>query len=115
MESYVSFFQTLYQNFNDRRIDLVLSQLDKDVIWANGMEGGFEHGRDAVEAYWTRQFKMVSSKVEPVSIVPDDRIVNIQVHQVVHDMEGKLLADEMVQHRFHLNGNTIVKFEIVKA
>lgn len=112
MESYKAFFKALYQNFNERKIEQVLSQVDEQVVWANGMDGGFEYGRDAVRSYWTRQFKMVSSRVEPLAIERENDIVNVQVHQVVHDTEGKLLADEVVEHRFHLSGNVIVKFEI---
>ena len=28
--------------------------MHKDVIWANGMEGGHVHGRDQVRSYWTQ-------------------------------------------------------------
>jgi hypothetical protein len=31
------------------------------------MDGGHVHGREAVRAYWTRQWTMVSPHVEPVS------------------------------------------------
>ena len=33
-------FKTLYQNFNDRKIDLVINEMTDDVQWANGMDGG---------------------------------------------------------------------------
>lgn len=31
---------------------------------------------------------------------------------VVHDLEGNLLADEMVSHYFHFRDNEIVEFDI---
>jgi len=56
----------LYQNFNDRRIDPVISKMTNDVQWANGMDGGYLYGHKEVENYWKRQFTMVSSNVTPL-------------------------------------------------
>ncbi|MDQ2842107.1 MAG: nuclear transport factor 2 family protein, partial [Acidobacteriota bacterium] len=46
----------LYAAFNARNIDAVLPALHPDVDWPNGWEGGRMRGRDAVRAYWTRQW-----------------------------------------------------------
>ena len=112
MEDPENFFQDLYKNFNDRKIDLVISKMTGDVKWANGMDGGYVHGHDAVKDYWTRQFTMVSSNVSPLEIEAGNDIVKIKVHQVVHDLNGNLLADELVYHLFHLQENKISAFEI---
>ena len=47
--------------FNARDIDGVLTVLTDDVAWANGMDGGYVHGREAVRAYWTRQWTIDQS------------------------------------------------------
>jgi 23S rRNA U2552 (ribose-2'-O)-methylase RlmE/FtsJ len=107
-----NFFQDLYKNFNDRKIDLVISNMTDNVKWANGMDGGYVYGHDAVKGYWTRQFTMVSSNVSPLEIEVGNDIVKIKVHQVVHDLNGNLLADELVYHLFHLRENKIAAFEI---
>jgi catechol 2,3-dioxygenase-like lactoylglutathione lyase family enzyme len=107
-----NFFQELYNNFNDRKIDLVISYMTDDVKWANGMDGGYVYGHDAVKDYWTRQFTMVSSTVTPLEIENENEIFKIKVHQVVHDLNGNLLADEFVFHFFHLRGNKIALFDI---
>ena len=112
MEDPENFFQDIYKNFNDRKIDLVISKMTGDVKWANGMDGGYVHGHDAVKDYWTRQFTTVSSKVSPLEIEAGKDIVKIKVHQVVHDLNGNLLADELVYHLFHLQENKIAVFEI---
>lgn len=112
MNDPVSFFQSLYGYFNAREIDSVLPHLSKDVKWANGMDGGFVYGRDQVKAYWTRQFKEVNSRVYPIDIKPQDTKIVIRVHQVVQDLEGKLLSDQMVDHVFELDGDKIVSFKI---
>jgi hypothetical protein len=112
MNSANNFFHELYRNFNDRKIDLVISQMTDDVKWANGMEGGYVYGHKGVREYWTRQFTLVSSNVTPLEINMENGIVKIKVHQVVHDLNGKLLADETVFHIFHLMDNKIREFNI---
>lgn len=114
MENLNSFFQTLYQNFNDRKIDLVIENMTEDIKWANGMEGGYVYGHDDVREYWTRQFAMVSSNVTPIEIENNNGVVKIKVHQVVHDLDKKLLADEIVEHFFHLQNDKIAAFNIGK-
>jgi hypothetical protein len=112
MDNLKDLFRELYKNFNDRKIDLVISNIADNVIWANGMDGGFVYGHDAVKDYWTRQFTMVSSNVTPLEIETENGTVKIKVHQVVHDLNGNLLADEFVFHFFHLQENKIARFEI---
>ena len=112
MDSLNNFFHELYRNFDERKIDLVISQMTEDIKWANGMEGGYVYGHDGVREYWTRQFKQISSNVTPTEISEENGIVKIKVHQVVHDLNGKLLADETVYHFFHLRNNKIFQFDI---
>jgi len=112
MEYPEKFFHELYRNFNDRKIELVISNMTDNVKWANGMDGGYVYGRAAVRDYWTRQFAMVSSNVTPLEIKTDKGVIKIKVHQVVYDLKGDLLADEFVYHFFHLQGNKIAVFEI---
>jgi hypothetical protein len=70
----------------------VLIALTDDVAWANGMDGGHVHGREAVREYWTRQWTMVSPHVEPVGFhrTADGAII-AEVRQSVRDLEGKPL------------------------
>ena len=69
MDNDVELLKRLYDRFNSRDIDGVLAALADDVAWANGMDGGHVHGREAVREYWTRQWSMVSPHVEPVSFI----------------------------------------------
>ena len=66
MDDDVKVLERIYVRFNARDIDGVLAVLADDVAWANGMDGGHVHGREAVREYWTRQWAMVSPHVEPV-------------------------------------------------
>ena len=112
MDKLDDLFRELYKHFNNRKIDLVISKMTDHVKWANGMDGGFVYGHDAVRNYWTRQFTLVSSNVTPLEIETENGLIKIKVHQVVHDMNGNLLADEFVYHFFHLREDKIAVFEI---
>jgi len=112
MDNPDDFFRQLYKHFNDRKIDLVISKMTANVKWANGMDGGFVYGQDAVRDYWTKQFTLISSNVTPLEIETDNGIVKIKVHQVVHSQDGKFLADETVYHYFKMNDNKIAEFTI---
>jgi hypothetical protein len=112
MENLNQYFETLYDNFNQRNIELVINNMARDVKWANGMEGGYVNGHQGVREYWTKQFKMVSSKVTPLEISEENDEVRIKVRQVVHDLEGNLLGDDLVTHVFKLEGERIIQFDI---
>jgi hypothetical protein len=87
--------------------------MHRDVEWPNGMEGGYVHGHDGVRDYWTRQWRLIDAHVEPLQFATDDtgRIV-IDVHQVVRDRTGAVLADQMVQHAYRVEGGLIRSMEI---
>src|SRR6267154_5502470 len=114
MENRKKYFLNIYENFNKRNIDFVISYMTSEVKWANGMEGGFVYGHKGVREYWTRQFKLVSSTVTPLDVKENNGKFIIKVHQVVHDRDGKLPADDTVTHIFTLDGNKIAQFDIEK-
>jgi ketosteroid isomerase-like protein len=106
----------VYDRFNARDLETVLAAMHEDVMWANGMEGGHVHGRDGVRSYWTRQWGMIDPHVEPVAFSRgDEGQIIVEVHQVVHDLEGKLLADKMVGHLFRIENGLIRRFDIRDA
>jgi ketosteroid isomerase-like protein len=102
-----------YEAFNVRDIEGALALMHPDVDWPNGMEGGRERGHDAVRAYWTRQFGVIDSNVEPVGFeVDDDGRVVVDVHQVVRDLEGALLSDSRVRHAYTFRDGLVVRMDI---
>jgi hypothetical protein len=105
--------ERLYDRFNARDMDSVISMMHPDVLWANGMEGGHVNGRDAVRAYWTRQWAVIDPHVEPVDFLtgPDKAII-VQVHQTVRDREGTLISDRMVGHVFSIEDGLVTRFDI---
>ena len=123
MDSDIEILKRIYDRFNSRDIDGVLAVLADDVAWANGMDGGHVHGREAVRDYWTRQWTMVSPHVEPIGFnrIADGTIV-AEVRQAVYDLEGKPLQgqmhglkDKMVEHVFHFRDGKVCRFDIHDA
>ena len=113
MESAERLLRRLYAAFNARDIDGALAGMQPDVDWPNGMEGGRELGHDAVRAYWTRQFGLIDSRVEPVGFAEDEegRVV-VDVDQVVRDLDGALLSEQRVQHVYTLRDGLIARMDI---
>ena len=105
-----------YEAFNARDVEAVLALMHPDVDWPNGMEGGRVRGHDEVRDYWTRQFGLIDSRVEPVGFETDaeGRVV-VDVHQVVRDSDGNLLSEGRVQHLYTIGDGLIERMEIVEA
>ncbi|MGB9415048.1 MAG: nuclear transport factor 2 family protein [Acidobacteriaceae bacterium] len=109
----VEFLKRVYNRFNARDMEAVLACLHENVMWANGMEGGHVQGRDGVRSYWTRQWAMVDPHVDPVGFSngPQGEVI-VEVHQVVHDLTGALLLDQMVGHIFMIEDGLVRRFDI---
>lgn len=123
MHDATAVLKQLYDRFNCRDIDGVLAALADDVVWANGMDGGHVVGHAAVQAYWTRQWSVVSPHVAPVAFrEAPDGVVIAEVRQTVLDLDGNPLEgqahglkDRTVEHVFHFNSGRIVRFDIAEA
>jgi hypothetical protein len=109
----VELLKRLYDRFNARDMETLLSAMQEDVIWANGMEGGHVHGREGVRLYWTRQWAMIDPHVEPLEFSrgPEGEVL-VEVHSIVRDLKGNLLADQRVGHAFRLENGLVQRFDI---
>ncbi len=105
----------VYRGFNARDIESVLAAMHPDVDWPNGWEGGRVHGRDAVRNYWTRQWSAINPRVEPLRFHTDDsnRTV-VDVHTVIRDKDGNIIADQIIQHIYVIEEGLIRSMEIRK-
>ena len=105
--------RSIYDSFNRRNIDAVLAKMAPDVDWPNGMEGGRVHGREAVRQYWLAQWSQINPIVEPQSFHADATgAIVVEVHQVIRDLAGLLLAERMVQHVYRIENGLIQSMEI---
>lgn len=109
----IDLLRAAYAAFNARDIDAALALMTADVAWPRAFKGGFVRGPEEVRAYWTEQWSEIDPHVEPLAFHPadDDRIL-VEVHQVVRDLAGALLADDRVGHRFTLEQGLIQGMEV---
>jgi limonene-1,2-epoxide hydrolase len=107
------FLQNLYDAFNKREIETIISAMHPDVKWANGFEGGFVHGRDSVREYWTNQLKVIQPELEILKYETDENNRHIiTVHEVVKDLNGNLLVDMTVRQIYTIENGLISLYEI---
>jgi hypothetical protein len=104
----VELLRAAYEAFNARDIDAALATMTPDVVWPKAFKGGFARGHLEVRAYWTEQWSEIDPYVEPASFYPEGagRIL-VDVHQVVRDLSGAVLADDHVGHRFTFESGLI--------
>ncbi|MEH2440838.1 nuclear transport factor 2 family protein [Nostoc sp.] len=109
----IELLRAAYAAFNARDIDAALALMTADVAWPKAFKGGFVRGSEEVRAYWTEQWSEINPHVEPVSFYSEEagRIL-VDVHQVVRDLDGAVLADEHVGHRFTLEHGLIQAMEV---
>lgn len=104
--------QNLYDAFNKREIEKIISMMAKDVKWANGMEGGYVDGRDNVREYWRRQFKVIEGELTPLKFEIEENSATVKLRQIVRDLQGNVLDDKTVEHIFTFENGLIKIFEI---
>ncbi len=103
----------LYDRFNARDMEAVLATMHRDVVWANGMEGGHVRGHDGVRDYWTRQWATIDSRVEPIGFsIGADGTTDVEVHLTARDLDGKMVFDKMGGHIFQIENGLIRRFDI---
>ena len=57
-----------YAAFNRRDIDAALALMTHDVSWPRASEGGKVIGKEAIRAYWTRQWSEFDPHVDPLDL-----------------------------------------------
>ncbi|MBI4779817.1 MAG: nuclear transport factor 2 family protein [Oscillatoriophycideae cyanobacterium NC_groundwater_1537_Pr4_S-0.65um_50_18] len=109
----IELLRAAYAAFNARDIDAALALMTPNVHWPKAFKGGFARGPEEVRAYWTEQWGEINPHVEPVAFhVEDAGQILVEVHQVVRDLAGAMLADEQVGHRFTLERGLIQAMEV---
>jgi hypothetical protein len=109
----IALLRAAYVAFNARDIDAALAIMTPDVSWPRAFKGGFVHGPEEIRAYWTEQWSEIDGRVEPVAFHPEDAgQILVDVHQVVRDLAGAVLADERVGHRFTFEHGLIKAMEV---
>ena len=102
-----------YVAFNNRDLEALMGTLHPGIDWANGVTGGRERGSRAVREYWRQQFRLMDSKVQPLSFTEDDRgRIVVNVRQVVHDNLGEPIANYQVKHVYTFRDGLIFRMDL---
>ena len=105
--------RSAYAAFNARDIDAALALMTPDVAWPRAFKGDFVRGPEAVRAYWTEQWSEINPHVGPVAFYPEGAArILVDVHQVVRDLAGAVVADQHVGHRFTIDHGLIQIMEV---
>jgi hypothetical protein len=113
MSSDTGLLERLYGRFNARDMEAALATMHRDVIWANGLEGGHVYGHDGVRNYWARQWATMDSRAEPNSFsMGEDGTFCVEVHLTARDLKGNLLFDTSGGHVFRIEDGLIRRFDI---
>lgn len=109
----IELLRAAYAAFNARDIDAALALMTPDVVWPRAFKGGFVQGAEAVRIYWTEQWSEIDPHVEPVTFhLEGSGQIWVEVHQVVRDLSGAVLADQQVGHRFTMQHGLIEAMEV---
>ena len=90
----------LYELHGKRDVEAALTMFTDDVEWPDVAGGRVLHGKDAVRAYWTKQFAEIDPHVEPSAIEVDGDTAVVTVAQTVRDLDGTLLHEGTVTHTY---------------
>ncbi len=111
----IQLLRAAYAAFNARDIDAAVVLMTADVTWPKAFKGGFVQGVEEIRAYWTEQWSEIDPHVEPTAFDQlDTATILVDVHQVVRDLQGALLADMHVGHRFTIAAGRIKGMEVVE-
>ena len=102
-----------YDAFNRHDMDAALEAMHPDVEWPNVMEGEMIRGREAVREYWSRQWSIVRSTVEPVEIVPCGERIAVRVRQTVRVLETGEEDVREVAHVYTMRDGATARMEVL--
>lgn len=101
----------MYETFStDEREPFMERCLAPEVDWPNVLDGVRLHGREAVRAYWARQFAAGHPLVRLEGLRPDadGEAVVATVRPGMRDTSGDRWAEETVEHVYRFDGDGLV-------
>ncbi len=102
-----------YSAFNRRKIDEALALMSETVDWPKASEGGRVVGKEEIRAYWTRQWAEFDPHVEPIEVTDREAgRTDVKVHQLVKNLKGGVLSDQVVLHVFKIANGLIERMDV---
>jgi hypothetical protein len=103
----------VYSAFNRRNIDDALMLMSENVDWPKASEDGRVVGKEEIRAYWTRQWAEFDPHVEPIEVTDREAgRTDVKVHQLVKNLKGDVLSDQVVLHVFSIANGLIERMDI---
>ncbi|QOV36300.1 nuclear transport factor 2 family protein [Streptomyces ferrugineus] len=114
----VALLRRMYEVFStDEREPFMQRCLAPDVDWPNVLDAVRLHGREAVRAYWARQFAAGHPLVRLEGLRPDSdgEAVVATVRPGMRDASGEQWARETVEHVYRFDADGLVARMDVRA
>jgi hypothetical protein len=108
----------MYEVFStDEREPFMQRCLAPEVDWPNVLDGVRLRGREAVRAYWARQFAAGHPlvRLEGLRLDADGEAVVATVRPGMRDASGERWAEETVEHVYRFGGEGLVTRMDVRA
>jgi hypothetical protein len=102
-----------YAAFNRRDVDGALALMSEHVSWPRASEGGRVEGKEAIRAYWTRQWQEFDPHVEPLEVSDrEEGKTEVRVHQLVKSLAGEVLSESEVWHVYTIANGLIERMDL---
>jgi hypothetical protein len=102
-----------YAAFNQRNMDAALALMSEEFSWPKASEGGRVVGKEAIRAYWTRQWQEFDPHVEPLEVIDrDGGKTDVRCRQLVRSLGGDVLSDSEVWHVFTIAHGLIERMDL---
>jgi len=103
----------IYSAFNRRNIDEALALMSENIDWPKASEGGRAIGKEEIRAYWTRQWAEFDPHVDPLEVTEREAgRIHVKVHQLVKNLKGDVLSDQLVTHVFSVTDGLMTRMDI---
>lgn len=115
MDTETELIKHLYEDFNARKMDAILANLTEDVMWANGMDGGYVHGHKDLREYWERQWSRLNPQIKAVGFSKTEEgaiLVDARFSGQTPDQEFK---DMPAGHVFYFKNGLVSRFDIQRS
>jgi hypothetical protein len=102
-----------YSAFNQRNVEGALALMSENVSWPKASEGGRVVGKEAIRAYWTRQWQEFDPYVEPIEVIDrEGGKTDVKVRQLVKSLGGDVLSDSEVWHVYTIANGLIERMDL---
>ena len=102
----------LYEAFNRKDIEAVVSVLHPEVSWPNLFGEGRLQGHEAMREMWRDQFSKIDPEATPIAFTPlRDDAVKVLISYVVRTLDGRVFTEEIATNTYQFRDGLIIGME----